>query len=119
MLADGRANPAPERSLPWSEPALDRANVVDTNQRRPSTIDEFPGDRSPEGVLGLAGNVQEWTESPLLIDGKPSPKWRITRGGNWDDATTASLIDYLSIENPRPVGTRSFASGVRCVEAAP
>ena len=114
MLATG-PNPAPERSLPWGTDAFDRANVGGGSQ----PVGTSPGDVSPDGVLDLAGNVQEWTATEVTYAGSALPGWHVVRGGRWDSGATAELIEYVMSDNPRPDGTRDFAVGVRCVEPRP
>ncbi len=45
----------------------------------------MPGDRSASGVIGMAGNVSEWTLT--VVGGSPGGMKPIIRGGNWSDAT--------------------------------
>ena len=120
-LPDGSPNPVPDRNLPWGTASTTLANVRDTGGRHPVEVGSWPGDVSPLGVLDLAGNVQEWTDTMPSDPGAPAAGFRYTRGGNWDDTVASALVDYMAIENPRPVGTRSFAIGIRCVlsEARP
>jgi formylglycine-generating enzyme required for sulfatase activity len=116
-LPDGHPNPAPDRNLPWGTAPATLANVRDTGGNQPAPVASFAGDVSPYGVVDLGGNVQEWTESMQVLEGRSSPSWRITRGGNWGDATAADLVEFVALENSRPVGTRHFGTGVRCVLA--
>ena len=108
------ANPAPERSLPWATDALDRANVGGA----PQPVGTSPGDISPDGVLDLAGNVQEWTATAVTYAGSALPGWHVARGGSWGSGPGPVLVEYTMNDNPRPDGTRDFAVGVRCVEPA-
>ena len=50
------------RPYPWGDalPDAQRANFADTKVGRPSPVGVFPGDRTPEGVMDLAGNFWEW-----------------------------------------------------------
>ncbi len=45
-----------------------------------SPVDAIPGDKSPYGVMGMAGNVSEWTGS--LVN-TPDGKVPVIRGGNY------------------------------------
>ncbi len=118
-LPDGTVNPVPDRNLPWGSAIAVHANVRDTGDHRPAPVGSFPGDVSPYGVVDLAGNVQEWTDSMQVISGESYDAWRITRGANWDDADVATLVDYVWMENPRRIGSSTFALGVRCVLPRP
>jgi formylglycine-generating enzyme required for sulfatase activity len=117
-LPDGTPNPMPRRNLPWGNPVTPvpaKLGDGDPAARAPAPVGSFPRDVSPYGVLDLAGNVQEWTDSILAPAGKPSRGFRITRGGDWYNATSATLVDYMALENERPVGTRVYSLGMRCV----
>jgi len=121
LVIDGKDNPAPRRNYPWgTTAAAHRANLIDEKlglQR----VGSFPGDRSPYGVLDLAGNLSEWIlPAPAELDHQPLPAQArdyAVRGGNWDQTTAVELAGYMVIENPRPGDTRSFRNGVRCVVA--
>ena len=118
-LPDGTVNPVPERNLPWGSTVTVHANVRDTGGVAPAPVGSFPGDISPYGVLDLAGNVQEWTESIQAIGDKHEPTYRVTRGANWGDADTATLVDYVWLENNRAISQSTLALGVRCVLRLP
>jgi formylglycine-generating enzyme required for sulfatase activity len=112
VLPDGRANPMPARNLPWGAPAaLALVNVRGPGKGRPAPVGSFVGDVSPYGVEDLAGNVQEWVDSPV------SESVQVVRGGNWDDSTVLNLVDFMATENPRSAGTRLYVVGARCVLA--
>ncbi len=50
-----------ERTYPWgNEEDASRCNIHETGIRSTSAVGAFPTDRSPYGVLDLAGNVAEW-----------------------------------------------------------
>jgi formylglycine-generating enzyme required for sulfatase activity len=71
-------------------------------------VDAFPGDASPYGVRGLAGNVWEWTDSPY----EPGSAYRVLRGGAWphDQRFLTTVFRYYALP-----GYRSDALGFRCV----
>lgn len=112
VLPDGRPNPWPRRNLPWGDPDLPLPVRLRDGDRvhGPLPVGATAGDASPYGVLDLAGNLLEWTASPAPDH---SSGFRTVRGGSWDDAE-AALVDFMAIENPRPVGARLFSLGARC-----
>jgi formylglycine-generating enzyme required for sulfatase activity len=97
---------------PWgdSEPVCGQANVrirdeACATSRQVEPVDRRPADISPYGVLGMAGNAQEWTSDWLgpdysaLSAQEPDsrfPDYRIVRGSYFD-------------MGPRRVSWRSFA----------
>jgi formylglycine-generating enzyme required for sulfatase activity len=64
-------------------------------------------------VLDLAGNVMEWTAS-MPPGSSSATQFRVSRGGGWGEVTVESLLDYMTVENPRPMGYRMFNQGLRC-----
>ncbi len=116
ILPDGSLNPMPRRNLPWGKPMNPvPAKLIDTGTPGPAPVGTFPGDVSPYGVLDMAGNVQEWTDSIPWSRGKPFRGFRFVRGANWGEHTSAKLTGIMALDNTRPMGTRSYGSGVRCV----
>jgi formylglycine-generating enzyme required for sulfatase activity len=113
VLPDGQPNPHERRNLPWGtwqSPAPARLSDTGDKVSAPAApVGSFPGDRSPYGVLDLAGNVMEWTRSPST-----TRSYWITRGGGWESTSTADLVDYMAIHNARPEGARFFYLGMRC-----
>jgi formylglycine-generating enzyme required for sulfatase activity len=87
--------------------------------RRPAPVGSYSEDRSPYGVLDLAGNLQEWTLDPEPDTQHehlpPLRQNRITRGGNWFDTQEAALADYMAAQNNRSPRWRQPTVGVRCV----
>lgn len=79
-----------QRLYPWGgayNPNL--ANVSETNKGKPMPVGRYPGGASPFGVMDMAGNVIEWTESDSFrypdspareADLKPG---KIIRGGSF------------------------------------
>jgi formylglycine-generating enzyme required for sulfatase activity len=111
-LADGSLNPEPRRNLPWGQPQTPvPANIRDSSPPGIQSVEAFPGDVSPYGVRGLAGNVMEWT---LSLNPEQTVGYRIARGGEFEHSTADDLLDYVAIENDRPIFTRSFSLGMRC-----
>ncbi len=107
VLSDGTPNPMPRRTFPWGNTALAMPANIGPDSRV-ATVGSFPLDRSPYGVLDLAGNVSEWTATPGEIG------MRIIRGGNYDETTADSFTDFVAIENRRPTENRAYTTGMRC-----
>lgn len=67
-----------------ANPNPDLGGEID-GYKRWSPVDAMKGDRSPFGVMGMGGNVSEWTdtyeESPDLFGDKVP----VIRGGNWSN----------------------------------
>lgn len=58
------------RLFPWGE-SIDitkcrSKEIKMKNDRTSNNVKAFPGDKSPFGVIGMAGNVSEWTSSNYL-----------------------------------------------------
>lgn len=132
-LPGGVRNPFPRRNLPWG-PSVQPvpARLVDASQSAPydrpgsTPVDAFPADRSPYGVIGMAGNVHEWTRTEAPVTKKDdatkappartSLPMRITRGGNWFNTRSADLVDFMTSENERSPRQSNYYLGARCVE---
>ena len=114
-LPDGTPNPLPRRNFPWGTEGVAGRARIGGEPPETAEVGSHPLDRSPDGVLDLAGNVQEWTDS-LPPDGDRSA--RITRGGNWNSAVN-DLASYMAIENDRAITMQVFSLGMRCALAGP
>ncbi|MGQ9908556.1 MAG: formylglycine-generating enzyme family protein [Candidatus Flexifilum sp.] len=120
------------RLYPWGDTWIE-ANASTSrsplaNPRTKAPVDAFPGGATPEGILNLAGNVEEWTAdwydpnfysrpeaSGLNPTGPAIGTERVVRGGAWD------LVPFFA----RAVHRRSLAPlnptasiGFRCVADA-
>lgn len=104
-----RPNPRPRRIVPWGDASVVRGNVKDTGGERPWPTSTDRGDVSPYGVIGLAGNVQEWTRTLVM------PDYYAARGCGWSWCTSAMLPTMLAIPNARAVTFKSLDLGFRCV----
>lgn len=100
--ADGRLYPWGDR---WRSELCQHAG---STPRGTAPVDAFPGDASPYGVRGLAGNVWEWTASPY----EPGSAYLVLRGGAWphDERFLTTTFRYYALP-----GYRSDALGFRCV----
>jgi len=79
-------------------------------------VGSFPAGASPAGVLDLAGNVWEWTESPYCPYGKADcgDSRRVLRGGGWD---TIERSDVRAARRyPSAPTARGRSIGVRCAK---
>ncbi len=88
-----------ERLYPWGNtynPSF--ANVKEANRGKALPVGKFPGGASPFGVMDLAGNVIEWTESDSFrypdspareADLKPG---KIIRGGSFRASKIGAMV---------------------------
>ena len=102
----------PRRNLPWGDPHAGSAAIGMANASEPPDVGSHPADRSPYGVLDLAGSVTEWTMTPVDDD----PGTNIVRGGNYGETDEESLLDYTALENQR-TSSQIFLVGMRCVSS--
>jgi len=134
-----------DRIFPWGneDPTCDTANILTTkysdvtsreegelcNSRSQEPVDAHPLDRSPYGVIGMYGNVQEWTadwadndyyeKAPAQDPPGPaeasagSRDYRITRGSYYGSAGGYTFRRWWF--DPTDAHTRI---GVRCATSA-
>jgi hypothetical protein len=77
---------------PWgNEFEPERTNAAEAGLGGTTPVAAFPQDVSPFGVIGLGGNVTEWTASPFVdTDGKAHGY--VVSGGSWlESGTIVSL----------------------------
>jgi formylglycine-generating enzyme required for sulfatase activity len=110
-LADNSPNPHPRRNLPWGDDRQPPPTRIATSEDGGTVpVGSNPEDRSPDGVLDLAGNAVEWTDSPG-DDG-----FRLVRGGGaFETMSYDELLRMMGSENPRLVGLKFLDLGLRCV----
>ncbi|MEO7793448.1 MAG: SUMF1/EgtB/PvdO family nonheme iron enzyme [Thermoanaerobaculia bacterium] len=77
----------------------------------PVTDSHYARDKSPYGVLGMAGNVSEWTASAS----EDEPDLRLVAGGSWDSWELADGRTYNRI--PKSPTDRSSSLGFRCAKS--
>ena len=79
-----------------------------------SPVGRYPDGATPAGVLDLAGNVWEWTESPYCPYGKDDcgESHRVLRGGGWD--TTESQYVRSAHRLSSAPSARGRSIGFRC-----
>jgi hypothetical protein len=88
------------------EANFDETYRSDPEQLGVDEVGSFPADRSPFGVLDLAGNVAEWVNASEA---------RAARGGYWDDG---SFLARAASQSMR-VGARAWGVGLRVCADAP
>ncbi len=104
-----------QRVYPWG----DRWEASRANFQRddPAPVLDYPGDESPYGVVGLAGNVDEWCADAQAAPGAEEAVGRAVRGGVW----------YYQPERGGRIFDRTWAlpedrfrdTGFRCARDAP
>ena len=77
----------------------------------------YPAGATPAGVLDLAGNVWEWTESHYCPYGKDDceDSRRVLRGGGWD--TVDSQFVRAAHRRPSAPTARGWSIGFRCARS--
>ncbi len=105
--------PKANNSIP--PPGMDRSNVpVHVYQ----TVDQMPGDKSPYGVYGMAGNVSEWTDTMAPSSRLQSVNVAVIRGANFKTRSEEhAVLTYRNTDYPPT--TRDFWLGFRCVSDQP
>lgn len=106
-MAGGRAR----RRYPWGsrdwEPGL--AVLAPSGETGPVPAGRCPAGATPEGMLDVAGNVWEWTASPVMGDG------RVIRGASFASRPLYARTTFL---NAAPAELRSRGIGFRAVRDA-
>jgi formylglycine-generating enzyme required for sulfatase activity/DNA-binding NarL/FixJ family response regulator len=111
---------------PWgNEPDVTKANSgadLDPNPKkggetdgykRWSPVDAKAGDKSPFGVVGMAGNVSEWTASFDTDPRAPDDKIPVIRGGNWrnpDYSVTRRILLLTDLQADDALGFRTVSN---------
>lgn len=72
----------------------------------------YARDESAYGVLGMAGNVSEWTSTAS----EDEPDLRLAAGGSWDSWDLSDARVYHRI--PKNPADRSSSLGLRCAKGA-
>ena len=105
-------NPMPRRNFPWGAwLESPRVRLRQTTRQGPAPVGTSEDDRSLDGVVDLAGNVQEWTST---TPPEGSAQFRVARGGNYLDADQNDP-DFTATENVRVVTLPHYGIGMRCV----
>jgi formylglycine-generating enzyme required for sulfatase activity len=93
-------------AYPWGNAyEANRLNSAVAGPGDTTPVGQYPGGASPYGVLELAGNVFEWTETPMR-DGEMTVK-----GSAWDDWAG---VGRGAARHGRALGTRHVIVGFRC-----
>ena len=98
-------------AYPWGNAfEASRIDSAVTGPRDTDAVGNFPDSASPYGVLGLAGNVFEWTSTPWTEPGKMTVK-----GSAWDDF---GGVGRGASGHGRAVEARHVIVGFRCAADA-
>ncbi len=91
---------------PWGpEARVGAANIYHGDPRQKWAIPgKYPEDRSPYGVMDMAGNVSEWTSS---VDQSGNPVIRGGNFGNWSADITRRVTNRRSLTLSDRIGFRT------------
>lgn len=118
------------RKYPWGNdaPYNEKKNYFKANYKQSSQpfdtrsgiahVDEFPGDVSPFGIIGMAGNVAEWClRDTLIADNKdPLEEFVPVKGGSYANLWLRLQSFYKTQRKP----VERFPDvGFRCVKEVP
>ena len=111
------------RTYPWGKEPLEKGvnTGIDMNSDpnkggekdgwdRWSPVDAMKNDKSPYGVMGMAGNVSEWTGSYDVDPMMPGNKIPVIRGGNYKNLLkpiTERIVKFEALQNDEPLGFRT------------
>ena len=83
--------------------------------KRSSPVNQPASDKSPYGVVGLAGNVSEWTATLAEDPEMPGEQIPVIRGGNWKNpagsASTRRVIKLDELMSDETLGFRTVSDG--------
>jgi len=86
------------RAFPWGDDFREIfANTVESERFATVEVSNMVNDSSSFGVMGVCGNVQQWTSSAYaLLKGEvaPSDALRVARGGSFNDTLFGSRTSY-------------------------
>ena len=100
--------------------ATDASGASDENlqKRTHRIVDENPGDRSPYGVMDMAGNVSEWTNTLTASTRISSVQVAVIRGANF----LSRALDHEELTfriTDRALNTHEVWLGFRCASDQP
>ncbi len=96
------------RYFPWgNEFDAKRLNSYDAGPFDTVAVGRHSAGRSPYGVLDMAGQVFEWTSTPL----EQTSTKRVVKGGSWDDLPG---VTRAAARHGRPPELRHILIGFRC-----
>ncbi len=82
------------------------------------TVDQMPGDKSPYGVYGMAGNVSEWTDTLTNSTRIGSVKVAVIRGRQLPDEVGRARAVDLPHHRLRALDAQYWL-GFRCASNQP
>ena len=98
-----------QRYFPWgSHWDPHRLNTQEKGPYRTTPVARYPQGKSPYGAFDMAGNLFQWTRTPL----KPNSSRYILKGCSWDDAAG---ICRSAARHSRLQTSRHILIGFRCV----
>jgi formylglycine-generating enzyme required for sulfatase activity len=104
------------RKFPWPGDKLEQQDCFGRHAGT-CAVGTHPGGATPEGVLGLGGNVSEWTSSELVEADMRSNRF-VQMGASWIWPTRSVEPFECSSEQAHARGYRDSLIGFRCAKSA-
>lgn len=124
------------RKYPWGKKAPGREDLCwgwlwgndkfrATHPRGTCAIDAHPKDRTPDGVMGMASGVAEWTDEPTTLeypytqmDLPYKGPYHMARGASWVDGDAEHDLWHVETRFHTPVvDAKSDSVGFRCAKS--
>lgn len=84
------------RPYPWGSPFGEgNSNTREEALKQPCAVGLYLGDRTPEGVCDLAGNVAEWSGDAAVVGVE-----RLVHPGSWEQPSLAAWAKALTFVRP-------------------
>ncbi|MGE3853653.1 MAG: formylglycine-generating enzyme family protein, partial [Planctomycetota bacterium] len=100
--------------FPWGdEPQISNANAGSNGANGPVAVNADPNAATPTGILHMAGNVREWTDTATQHDGIPM---QVVKGGSFR-SPLSELLNATRVE--RRATHTDDRTGFRCVMRTP
>jgi len=101
---------------PWGNVfSPSKCNCGERSPESTATVGSFAQDRSPAGIMDMAGNVAEWTADDYS-ESSADTKLKLLKGGSWKESCKIYAVTYARLRGGTPGYRRGSHVGFRCVQ---